>query len=221
MAEFVLYGIPGSPYLRAALLGLEEKQVPWRLAALQPGESKGEAHLARHPFGRIPVLDHRDDAGGDFRLYETQAILRYLDRILPEPPLTPHDPRAEARMNQLCGITDWYLMPQVSATICFGRVVAPRLGLPVDEARITNAIPQAGICIGEIARLLGGEPFMAGADLSITDLMLAPHLDLLAACPDGRAILARHEALSAWLARMQARPSMVNTGWDRLEAIAA
>ena len=42
-----------------------------------------------------------------------------------------------------------------------------------------------------------------------------------AACTEGQAILTRHEAVSAWLARMQARPSMVNTGWDRLAAIAA
>jgi glutathione S-transferase len=83
-------------------------------------------HLIRHPFGRIPVMDH-----GDFRLYEMQAILRYLDRIIPEPSLTPRDPRAEARMNQICGITDWYFMPQVSAPITFQRLV----GRPVDEQR--------------------------------------------------------------------------------------
>ena len=50
--------------------------------------------MIRHPFGRIPVMDH-----GDFRLYEMQAILRYLARIIPEPSLTLRDPRAEARMN--------------------------------------------------------------------------------------------------------------------------
>ncbi len=37
-------------------------------------------HLARHPFGRVPVLEH-----DGFMLYETQAILRYLDRVLPQP----------------------------------------------------------------------------------------------------------------------------------------
>jgi len=83
-------------------------------------------HLIRHPFGHIPVMDH-----GDFRLYEMQAILRYLDRIIPEPSLTPRDPRAEARMNQICGITDWYFMPQVSAPITFQCLV----GRPVDEQR--------------------------------------------------------------------------------------
>src|SRR4051812_40950946 len=76
MSAFLVYGIPGSPYLRSLLAGLEEKGLPYHLTALAPGQHKSPEHLERHPFGRIPVLDH-----GDFRLYETQAILRYLDAI--------------------------------------------------------------------------------------------------------------------------------------------
>src|SRR5579883_2550033 len=104
MTAFTVYGIPGSPYVRSALLGLEEKGAAWRIVALAMGEQRAPAHLERHPFGRMPVLDH-----GDFRLYETQAILRYLDRIMPAPAWTPTAPKAEARMNQICGITDWYV----------------------------------------------------------------------------------------------------------------
>jgi len=44
-------------------------------------------------------------------LYETQAVMRYVDAVVPGPRLPPEDPRAEALMNQLMGITDWYLMP--------------------------------------------------------------------------------------------------------------
>ncbi|MFW1447746.1 glutathione S-transferase N-terminal domain-containing protein, partial [Vibrio parahaemolyticus] len=69
------YGIPGSPYLRSVLLGLQEKGAGYRLAVFgrDLGAARSEEHLQIHPFGRIPILDH-----GDFRLYETQAILRYL-----------------------------------------------------------------------------------------------------------------------------------------------
>ena len=80
MSAFVVHGVPGSPYLRAVLLGLEEKRAPYRLAAMALGEARAAAHLARQPFGRIPVFEH-----GDFQLYETQAILRYLDAVRPEP----------------------------------------------------------------------------------------------------------------------------------------
>lgn len=209
--SFVVHGVPGSPYVRAALLGLEEKGLPYRLAALGLGESKSQAHLARHPFGRIPVLDH-----GDLRLYEVQAILRYLDRIAPSPALTPTDPVAEARMNQLMGICDWYLMKDVSAAIVFPRVIAPRFGLPVDEAAVVAALPAARICVAEIARLLGETRYLAGEAVSLADLMLAPHLEWLEMFDEGRDLLAPHPALRAWIARMSARPSMIATTWERL-----
>ena len=55
---------------------------------MAPGTFRSSEHLARHPFGRVPVLEH--DA---FSLYESQAILRSLDRVLPTPALTPVDPK--------------------------------------------------------------------------------------------------------------------------------
>jgi len=217
MSEFIVHGIPGSPYVRSALLGLEEKGAAYRLAVLKLGEEKSPEHLARHPFGRMPVLDH-----GDFRLYETQAILRYLDRILPQPPLVPGDARAAARMDQLAGITDWYLFRDATAEITFQRLVAPRYGLPVDEAKIAAAIPRAAISLAEVSRLLGRQRYMTGDRISIADLMLAPHLVLFAEVPEGRPMFARHPNLKEWTLRMNERPSMVKTTRDRLvQALAA
>src|SRR5271167_2088970 len=97
MNEFVIHSIPGSPFGRAVLLALEEKSARYRLAPVAPGNFQTPEHLARHPFGRVPVLDH-----GDVRLYETQAILRYVDRsVLAQPALTPADPHRAGRMDQL------------------------------------------------------------------------------------------------------------------------
>ena len=79
-----------------------------------PGAAKSPEHLARHPFGRVPVLEH-----DGFMLYETQAILRYLDRVLPQPALTPADPRRAARMDQVMNINDWYLFQGVGNVIAF------------------------------------------------------------------------------------------------------
>ncbi|MDB5367938.1 MAG: putative glutathione S-transferase [Rhodospirillales bacterium] len=216
MTDFIVYGIPGSPYLRKVLLGLEEKNLPWRLSPLGFGEHKHPAHVERHPFGRIPVVDH-----GDFRLYEAQAILRYLDRIAPEPPLTPSDdPRKEARMNQICGIVDSYLMNDLSAPITFARVVAPKFGLPVDEAKLEAALPRAAICMAELSRLLGEQDFMAGDAISIADLMLAPHLAAFAGAGESKPMFARQPNLRRWLERMNERPSMQATTWERVTEIA-
>ncbi len=211
MSEFVLYGVPASPYVRGAAVGLEEKGVSFRTSALAPGDSKSPSYLKRHPFGRVPAFAH-----GEFALYETQAILRYLDRIIPEPALTPKDPRAEARMNQLCGITDWYVMPHISMGITFARLVAPKLGLPVDESKIEASIPHAKICVAEIERLLGDQPYLAGEAISIADVLLAPHLSFFAKTRESTAILDPHPMLKAWIDRMNARPSLQNTTVEKL-----
>jgi glutathione S-transferase len=211
MAEFIVHGVPGSPYVRAALLGLEEKGADYRIARLDPSASKSAENLARHPFGRMPVLDH-----GDFRLYETQAILRYLDRVMPAPPLTPTDARAEARMNQVIGITDCYVMHDISSPIVFQRLIAPQFGMPVDEARFAAALPKAKVCIDELGRLLGDHPHIAGEAISIADLLLAAHLAFIPGVDECRAMLAAQPNLQAWLERMNARPSMAATTPEKL-----
>jgi glutathione S-transferase len=84
---------------------------------------------------------------GDFRLYESQAILRYLDRTLPGPALTPAHPQAAGRMDQLMNINDWYLFQGVANIIAFQRIVGPRLmGLTPDETTIAAAMPKARTC---------------------------------------------------------------------------
>ena len=151
MSSFIVHMTPGSPFGRAVLIALEEKRERWRLAPVAPSAFKTEPHLQRHPFGRVPVLEH-----GGFLLYETQAILRYLDRVLPNPALTPADAKAAARMDQVMNINDWYLFQGVNTVIGFNRVVKPRLlGLPPDEAAIAAAMPKARTVFNELARLLG------------------------------------------------------------------
>jgi glutathione S-transferase len=207
MSEIVVHGIPGSPFLRSVEMGLQEKAVLYRRQVLAPGESKGEAYLKLHPFGRIPVMEH-----DGFVLYETQAILRYLDDVFPEPPFEPQDPRQAARMNQIVGVNDWYLFPKVCAVVVFQRVVGPALmGLTPDEAAIAAAMPEGVRCVRELERLIGDQAFLAGERLSLADLMLAPQLDFLVATPEGRTLLQDAPRLAAWLERMTARPSMQAT----------
>jgi glutathione S-transferase len=108
----------------------------------------------------------------------------------------------------------------VSATITFQRLVAPKIGRPVDEARIADAIPRAQVCVTEISRLLGEQLFMAGGELSIADLMLAPHLTMFAETAEGASMLQPHPNISRWVERMNARPSMKATTWDKLHELA-
>ena len=69
---------------------------------------------------------------------------------------------------------------------------------------------------------LDDRTWLAGDALSLADLLLAPQLSMFAQTPDGAQILQEHENLNRWLARIEARPSMQATTWDRLlERVAA
>ncbi|HXY59479.1 MAG TPA: glutathione S-transferase family protein [Methylocystis sp.] len=211
MPDFTLYTVPGSPFARAALATLEEKGAAYRVAAVAPGELKTEPHMSRHPFGRVPVLQH-----GDFWLYETQAILRYLDRVLPSPPLTPQDPKAAARMDQAMNVSDWYLFQGVGNVIAFQRVVAPMLfGLAPDEAAIEAAMPRAHVVFAGLSRLLGDEDYFAGS-FSLADLTLAPQIDFFVGIPEWAPLMGPHSNLRAWHERAISRASLQATTWNRV-----
>jgi glutathione S-transferase len=216
MSEFIVHSIPGSPFGRAVLAMLEEKGASYRLAPLAPGSFGSPEHLARHPFGRVPVLEH-----GGFCLYETQAILRYLDRVLPAPALVPADPKRAARMDQVMNVNDWYLFQGVGKVIGFQRVIGPRfMGLTPDEAVIEAAMPKARAVFEELARLLGDQSYFCGEAISLADFLMAPQISFFTQTPEWSMLGAPHANLVAWLARLEARPSLQATTWERVAAMA-
>ena len=216
MSEFTVHSIPGSPFGRSVLAMLEEKQAPYRLAPVAPGSMKTPEHLALHPFGRVPVLVH-----DGFKLYETQAILRYLDRLLPQPSLTPTDVKRAARMDQAMNVNDWYLFHGVGNVIIFHRVIGPQvLGLAPDEEAIKAAMPKAHAVFDELANLLGEQPYFAGDTLSLADLLLAPAVDFFTMIPEWTVLGVPHANLVAWMKRMQERPSLKSTTWERVTELA-
>ena len=207
---FTVHSIIGSPFGRAVLATLIEKDAPYRIQALGPGAHRGPEHIARHPFGRVPAIDH-----DGFQLYETQAILRYIDRVFPNPPLTPADPKAAARMDQVMNANDRYLFRVVGVPVIFNRVVAPKLGFPGNDEAVVAALPEARACVAAMDTLLGDAPFVAGETLTLADLHLFPHVDMMTECAEGREMLAGTK-LAAWHERLATRPCFQRTSWDAL-----
>jgi len=210
MTDIVVHGISFSPYVRSVRMALEIKGLPYRDQPIElrpgPGGLGSPEHRELHPFGRVPILDD-----GGFRIYETQAILRYLDARYPQAPLQPTDPQALGRMSQAMGIFDCYMFTQSIRPIGAERVVKPALrGVAPDEAIVAQALPATETCLTALARVLGDQPFFAGDALSMADLILAPQFHLLTPVPEFRALL-DGTRLRPWLDRMLAHPSMVAT----------
>ena len=211
-----IHGIFGSPFVRALRIALEEKFLPWAWAPFTLGAHRQEPYISLHPFGKIPAIV---DCG--FELYETQAILRHIDRKTALPALIPADPRHAARMDQLLAIVDCYLWPTACRPINFNRLVAPRIGMAVDEHAIAEGVPHAQIAVAAIATLQAENHFLAGPNLSLADIAVIPHLDALQKTPEGAPILAAHPTLITWLEAMRARPSVHHSTLPPHQVLAA
>ena len=73
------------------------------------GRHKEPEHLARNPFGTLPVLEFDD---GSF-LVESLAIMEYLEEQFPDNALRPSDPRERARHRDVERIVDLRVAKQM------------------------------------------------------------------------------------------------------------
>jgi glutathione S-transferase len=208
MAAPVIYGPAISTYVRTVRLVCEEKAAPYELVEvdIMQGGNKTPDHLARHPFGRVPAFEH-----DGFQLYETSAITRYLDAVLPGPALTPADPKGAGRMQQAIAIVDSYAYGSMISAIVIQRMVMPMVGGITDETVIAAALPTAETSLAAFETLLNGNQFLAGDSLSLADLHLAPVMAYFCATPEGQARLPQHPHLARWWGAVSSRPSMVKT----------
>ena len=203
MAHPIVYGPAQSTHVWSARLALAEKGVTHELIDVPFGAQREEPHLSRHPFAKVPAFEH-----DGFALYETQAIIRYVDERFAGTPLQPEDVHEWSRMNQIIGIVDAYAGPSIGSTILFNRVLVPRLlnGTP-DEAAIAAAMQRARLCLSEIDRLMENHRFLTGDHVSLADLMVIPLLYYFSNVPDGRAPMTEHPKLQNWIREMETRQS--------------
>ena len=202
-----LYGLERSVYTRIARLALEEKGVAYTLHEVEIFGPDGvpPAHRERHPFGRIPAFAH-----GDFQLYETAAITRYVDEAFDGLALQPADAARRARMNQIISVLDAYAYRPMVWGVVVPRM-RPRAGSEPDEGRIAEALAASACALDAIDALVTPGPHLLGAELTLADLHAYPVLGCFAFAPEGAALLQQHASLQRWWQAMQQRASVQRT----------
>jgi glutathione S-transferase len=205
MAEMTLWGFDGSTYVRTVKMLLAEKdftafeQVPLNVLA---GDPKQPEHLERHPFGKVPVLDH-----DGMRLLETSAITRYLNDVLPGKSLVPVTPKDRARMDMIVSIIDSYgygALVSVAGYHLFPDFVGGQ-----NDAMRQGGIENGRKVLAFAMQTKGASPFIAG-DLSLADLYLAPIAFYVSLTPDKDAVFAI-DGFADWWTKIQALPSYQST----------
>ena len=206
-AQIVLYGYRYSVYLRIVRMTMLEKGIGWTHVEIDPFAKIIPAdYLALHPFGRVPTLKH-----GDFVLYETAAITRYVDEAFAGPRLQPSGPQERARMNQMIAIADSYGYWPMVRQVFSPRVFNAALGTVPDESVIAEGIARSHTVLGAIEKLASGSPFLAGDALTLADIHLAAIMAYFTAAEDGRTALSAYPDLSAWWAGTSTLQSLIET----------
>ena len=205
MASIVLYGFDGSTYVRTVRMLLAEKRAQYEQIPVDvlKGEPRQPEHLARHPFGKVPVLDH-----DGFRVIETSAIAPYLDEVLPGPSFTPDTPKDRARMRMAMGVIDSYGYGALIGVAGY-HLFPDFIGGANEEAR-RQGIATGRRVLQELMKLRSADAFIAGPRPSIADLYLAPICFYVALTPDANEVF-KLDGFAAWWERVQALPSYQST----------
>jgi len=202
----VLYGYSASTYVRTVRMVLADNDVDYDQVSLDvlAGETRLPGHLARHPFGKVPVLDI-----DGMRLRETDPICRYVDETRDGPSVIPGDAKARAKMAEaislyvsygygaLLGLAAYHLFPDFIG----GKNDAVR------EAQLENATKLLGLLM-ETA-----DPWIVGKQASLADYFLGPVLFYVAMTPEADRVLAL-PGIGRWWEAMQAHATFEATEPD-------
>jgi glutathione S-transferase len=120
-ASYTIVGTPFSTFTRTITLGLQYKGLKYNQIATVP---HSQIASDSHPFGYLPTLIIKVDGSDkpiDIKLSESQAIVRYLDRIAPEPTLQLVDGSSQLLPEKM-----WEF---VSLTASYGKWQLVRIGI--------------------------------------------------------------------------------------------
>ncbi|TPK66402.1 glutathione S-transferase family protein [Mesorhizobium sp. B2-4-19] len=204
MTRPILYGADYSVYVRIARMALEEKGVDYELVPLDIFAADGIPawYLRHHPFGRVPAFEH-----DGFRLFETNAITRYVDEAFDGPALQPADARGRARIGQMTGMLDAYGYRAMVWDVAVERLEKAE----PDETLIAGGLSQAETVLRVLTSLKAPGPWLLGDRVTLADLHAAPIIAYFVKVADGQKLLAEFPEILAWWDRIAAREAFAMT----------
>ena len=206
-----LYWGSGSGYCWRVLLALEHKRLDYRSHLLKFDQQEHQAPqmLAMNPRGRLPVL--RD---GDYVVFESVAILYYLDCKYPEPPIFGRNPEESGVIMRVVCEYQAYAEPSLMQIV---EHLLRRRELPAGEGiaeTMSEAMHRVASEARTIERRLAQSDWVVGECFSAADMVIYPDIRLLLRAlsqPAARELAARflpldinYPALGRWLERVLA-----------------
>lgn len=159
---------PMSTYARRVHMALLEKQIPHELVLVDMAARKHRdpAYLALNPYGRVPTLQDED-----FLLYESTAILTYLEAVYPQSPLVPADPRERALVEMHMKLCDIQMARQA------GTIMFPKRFLPKerwDEKAMAQAKGEIEKHLAILERQIAGKQYLVADRYTLAEICYTP-----------------------------------------------
>lgn len=191
---------PFSTYARRVHIALIEKNIPFETVPVDmvTREHRSLEYLALNPYGRVPTLTE-----DDLVLYESCAILQYLEATHPQPSLVPEDAKGRAKVDMHLRLCD------LQMGLPAGTIIFPKRFMPKDRwdmSAINTASEQIAKHLKILDAQLAGQDYLVDDRYTLADLAYIPFLEFLPlmvnTVPDN---------VAAWRTRLLARPSSMQT----------
>jgi glutathione S-transferase len=191
---------PFSTFARRVRIALIEKHIPGELVEVDmlARAHRGPAYLALNPYGRVPTLEE-----DGFVLYESTAILDYLEATHPTPPLVPANARGRALVAMHMKLCDIQMARQT------GTIIFPKRFMPKerwDEAAMAQAKKEIEKHLAIVEQQLAGKQYMVGEQSSLVEVCYTPFVEFLPLME-----ITPPPGVAAWVQRMLERPSALAT----------
>jgi glutathione S-transferase len=209
-----LYWGSGSPYSWRVLLALEHKKLTYESQVLHfdKQEHQSPQMLKLNPRGRLPVLKD-----GDYVVFESVAILYYLDLKYPQPPIFGMSPEeAGVIMRVIC---EFQAYAESSVSMIIDAIFSDRVAEDIDA--LTDAMHVVAREARTIEGRLSKEQWIVGTNYTALDMVIFPWIQLLrrALNRDSAAELRarflpmerNYPALARWIDRIEALPGYART----------
>ncbi len=199
----ILYGAPmPAPNPRRVRMFLAEKGIdlPETLVDMRKREHKSPEYRAKNSLGQIPTLELDDGTA----ISETVAICRYFEETSPEPPLFGKTATEKALVDMWVRRVEFAVMMPVGNFWRHAHPYTAALLTQYKDFGESNKETYKG-AQKWLNRELEGREFLVGDSLTMADICLLSTVDFAEWI--GLPVEAEFENLTAWRARMKARPS--------------
>jgi glutathione S-transferase len=170
---------------------LEELGCPYELEVMTYEQGTSEEHLARHPLGRVPVVND-----GEGNLFESTAICMQLADLHPEAGLMPPPGTHERGLAyQWSCFAPGELEPPLIEAAIFAES---------QPERAAQARKRFGAAAGAVAKSLDGDDFLVGDRFTVADVLVSTALGFTSRAGFGEELA---PALKDYVARLTERPA--------------